>query len=83
MKKIIFYLLFSIFIYQIGGYVISFSIMKYSIKSEMKSKIKKSLNANEYQFFNLNKISKENSFKWEEKNKEFWYKGRIYDIVKI
>jgi hypothetical protein len=83
MKKIIFYLLFSIFIYQIGGYIISFSIMKYSIKSEMKSKIKKSLNANEYQFFNLNKISKENSFKWEKKDKEFWYNGRIYDIVKI
>jgi len=57
--------------------------MKYSIKSEMKSKIKKSLNANEYQFFNLNKISKENSFKWEKKDKEFWYNGRIYDIVKI
>lgn len=49
----------------------------------MKSKIKKSLNANEYQFFNLNKISKENSFKWEKKDKEFWYNGRIYDIVKI
>ena len=63
MKKIIFYLLFSIFIYQIGGYVISFTIMKHSIKSEMKAKIKKSLNANEYQFFNLKKISKENSFK--------------------
>jgi hypothetical protein len=57
--------------------------MKYSIKSEMKSKIKKSLNANEYQFFNFNKISKENSFKWEKKDKEFWYNGRIYDIVKI
>ena len=57
--------------------------MKYSIKSEMKTKIKKSLNANEYQFFNLNKISKENSFKWEKKDKEFWYNGRIYDIVKI
>ena len=83
MKKIIFYLLFSIFIYQIGGYVISFTIMKHSIKSEMKAKIKKSLNANEYQFFNLKKISKENSFKWEKKDKEFWYNGRIYDIVKI
>jgi hypothetical protein len=83
MKKIIFYLLFSIFIYQIGGYFISFSIMKYSIKSEMKIKIKKSLNANEYQFFNLNIISKEKSFKWEESDKEFWYNGRIYDVVKI
>jgi hypothetical protein len=49
----------------------------------MKAKIKKSLNVNEYQFFNLNKISKENSFKWEKKDKEFWYNGRIYDIVKI
>ena len=57
--------------------------MRYSIKSEMKAKIKKSLNVNEYQFFNLNKISKENSFKWEKKDKEFWYNGRIYDIVKI
>ncbi len=83
MKKIIFYLLFSIFIYQIGGYFIGFSIMKYSIKSEMKIKIKKSLNANEYQFFNFIIISKEKSFKWEESDKEFWYNGRIYDIVKI
>jgi len=83
MKKIIFYLLISIFIYQIGGYVISFSIMKYSIEAEMKAKIKENLNTNEYQVLNLNTISKENSFKWEKKDKEFWYNGRIYDIVKI
>ena len=31
----------------------------------------------------MNKISKENSFKWEKIDKEFWYNGRIYDIVKI
>jgi hypothetical protein len=83
MKKIIFYLLFSIFIYQICGYVISYAIMEYSIEAEMKTKIKENLNTNEYQVFNLNEISNEKSFKWEEEDKEFWYNGRIFDIVKI
>ena len=47
-------------------------------------KLKISYLTQKYQFFNnINKISKENSFKWEKKDKEFWYNGRIYDIVKI
>ncbi len=83
MKKIIFYLLFSIFIYQIGGYIISFNIMKYSIESKMKSKIKEGLNDKEYSVFNFDEISKHNTFRWEEKGKEFWYDGKIYDIVKM
>jgi len=83
MKKIIFYLLFSIFIYQIAGYTISYAIMKHSIKSKMKLKIKNGLNKKEYFMLDLNEISKDITFKWEEKEKEFWYNGRIYDIVKI
>ena len=49
----------------------------------METKIKENLNTNEYIVFNLNEISNEKTFKWEDKNKEFWYNGRIYDIVKI
>lgn len=82
MKKIIFYLLFSIFIYQIGGYIISFNIMKYSIESKMKLRIKQNLSNEAYSIFNYNQISNHTTFKWEEKGKEFWYDGKIYDIVK-
>lgn len=83
MKKTIAYILFSIFIYQTVGYVLSFNIMKYSIESEFKTKIKNNLSDKNCSLFNLNSISKHSSFSWEEKNQEFWYQDTIYDIVSI
>ncbi len=83
MKKTIAYILFSIFIYQTVGYILSFNILKYSIESEFKTKIKNNLHDEDCLLFNLNTISKYSSFSWEEKNKEFWYQGAIYDIVSI
>lgn len=44
MKKTIFYLFSPFFIYQIVGYIVSFNIIKYNIESEIKAKIKESLN---------------------------------------
>ena len=83
MKKTIAYILFSIFIYQTVGYVLSFNIMKYSIESEFKTKIKKNLSDKNCSHFNINSISNHSTFRWEEKNHEFWYQGTIYDIVSI
>lgn len=83
MKKTIVYILFSIFIYQTVGYVLSFSIMKYSIESEFKTKIKNNLSIENCSFFNINSISNHSSFSWEEKNQEFWYQDKIYDIISI
>jgi len=81
MKKTIAYLLFSIFIYQTVGYVLSFNIMKYSIESEFKTKIKNNLSNENCSLFNSNVILNHSSFSWEEKNQEFWYLGKIYDII--
>jgi hypothetical protein len=83
MKKTIAYILFSIFIYQTVGYVLSFNIMKYRIESEFKTKIKKNLSDKDCSLFNINSISNHSTFSWEEKNQEFWYLGKIYDIVSI
>jgi hypothetical protein len=83
MKKTIAYLLLSIIIYQTVGYVLSFKIMKYSIESEFKTKIKNNLSDKNCSHFNINSISNHSTFRWEEKNHEFWYQGTIYDIVSI
>jgi hypothetical protein len=83
MKKTIAYILFSIFIYQTVGYVLSFNVMKYSIESEFKTKIKNNLSDKDCSHFNINLISNHPTFSWEEKNHEFWYQGIIYDVVSI
>jgi hypothetical protein len=83
MKKTIAYLLLSIIIYQTVGYVLSFKIMKYSIESEFKTKIKSNLNDENCFHFKIDAISNHSTFSWEEKNQEFWYQGTIYDIVSI
>jgi hypothetical protein len=83
MKKTIAYLLLSIFIYQTVGYVLSFNIMKYSIASEFKTKIKNNLSNENCTLFNIHSIVKHSTFSWEEKNHEFWFQGKIYDVVSI
>lgn len=83
MKKTIASILLSIFIYQTVGYVLSFNIMKYSIESEFKTKIKNNLSDKNCSHFNINLISKHSTFSWEEINKEFWFQGKIYDVVSI
>ena len=57
--------------------------MKYSIESEFKIKIKNNLSDKDCFLFNINSISNNSTFSWEEKNHEFWYQGKIYDIVRI
>jgi len=57
--------------------------MKYRIESEFKTKIKKNLSDKDCSLFNINSISNHSTFSWEEKNQEFWYLGKIYDIVSI
>lgn len=57
--------------------------MKYSIESEFKTKIKNSLSNKNCSLFNINSISNHPSFSWEEKNHEFWFQGKIYDVVSI
>ena len=59
--------------------MISFNIMKYGLKSEFKDRI--SNNSKSYVIFNSESISKHATFKWEEKDKEFWLNGKLYDIV--
>lgn len=59
--------------------MISFNIMKYGLKSEFKDRI--STNSKSYVIFNSESISKHATFKWEEKDKEFWLNGKLYDIV--
>ena len=61
--------------------MISFNLMKYGIKTEIKNKI--SNNSDSYTFFNSKSIYNQTSFKWEEKDKEFWLNGKLYDIVSI
>jgi len=55
--------------------------LKYGLASDYKNKLALVFPNKLYCYFNLNAISKETSFKWEESDKEFWLDGKLYDIV--
>ena len=81
MKKPLTYLLFLIFCYQIGGYIVSFNILKHDLESDYKNKLAQDFPNKSFSYFKFNVISQQSSFKWEESGKEFWLDGKLYDIV--
>lgn len=80
-KKVLPFLLLAIFSFNIVGYFIAFKVVQHQIKREIKSTIKLGLKASELTAIQINKKDL-NELVWEEKNKEFHYKGELYDIVK-
>lgn len=70
-----------IFCYQIGGYIVSFNILKHGLASDYKNKLVQVFPNKLFCYFDFNAISQQSSFKWEETNKEFWLDGKLYDIV--
>lgn len=81
MKKGISYFLLILFCLQLGGFYIEYKALQMKVRKEMKQKIKRGISEDELTFFDLKTISSSRDFKWEKENKEFWYQGKIYDIV--
>ena len=82
MRKFTSLILLVIILFVSNGYHLYFKYLQYQIQEEVKHEIKNGLNEKDLSLIivstkNINKI------KWTKKNKEFSYKGEMYDVVKI
>jgi hypothetical protein len=84
-KKLLLLVLFLLFLFKIVGYFPIVKINQYLIYKQIEKQIVK-LTPN--QFLHKITISTENpnsanQIRWEKPNKDFWYNGRLYDIVRV
>ncbi|MBL7889590.1 MAG: hypothetical protein JNL24_08560 [Bacteroidia bacterium] len=81
MKAIISYLLLTVFLFNILGYVVVFKISQIQIKKEVKRELKSKIKHSELHLisFNQNDFDQIN---WFEEGKEFILNNKMYDIVK-
>ena len=82
MKRIISIIFLFLLVMKIGGYFAFLTIQQIIFREEAKEKILHHLPANK-----LTKLSFSDqeiqAIDWEETNKEFYYEGNLYDVVKI
>lgn len=81
LKRAAIYILLSTFLFNISGYFIAFKVLQYQVRKEIKSEIKQQLSRSDLTTIAIKK-AKKNAILWEEENKEFYYGGALYDIVK-
>ncbi len=81
MKKYTSLILLFIFMFVSGGYQIYFKYLQYDIKQEIKHEIRKGLSEQELTLIVISSKN-ENEIHWIKKDKEFRYKGLMYDVVK-
>lgn len=81
MKKIAIFSLLAIFLFNSVGYFIVFKVAQLEARKEIKTKIKLGLPDNELTAIEFNKNDLTN-IHWVKENKEFYYKGKLYDVVK-
>lgn len=74
-------MLLLILLFNFSGHFVTFKITQRSIKKEIKRKIKNHLPETELAVFTFS-LSDLNKIDWEEKGKEFWLNGNMYDVVK-
>ncbi|MCX6295479.1 MAG: hypothetical protein NTX97_05340 [Bacteroidetes bacterium] len=81
MKKLAVFSLLAIFIFNSVGYYIVFKVSQSEAKEEIQSNIKLGLPVQKLTeiTFDKNAVGK---IQWTEKNKEFYYNNKLYDIVK-
>lgn len=81
MKKTLSILFLFIFTYNLIGYYTVFKVLQYQVRDGVKQRIKQSVPDNEFVLISVS-IADNNSLIWTKPNKEFRYKGEMYDIVK-
>lgn len=82
MKKSAAIFLLAIFLFNIVGYFLAFSVVKYQVRKEIKKQIKLGLPESELTFLHIAK-SDEDELSWVESGKEFIYKDQMYDVVRV
>ncbi|MEI7597185.1 MAG: hypothetical protein WCK02_15660 [Bacteroidota bacterium] len=81
MRKFISIFLLFIFSFNIGGYFVLFNFLALKIQREIKLEIRKGIPDKELTLI-ITLINNESSLSWVKKNKEFFYKGEMYDVVR-
>ena len=81
MKKVISIIFLSLLVLKLGAYFAFLSIEQEIIREEMTEKVASTLSNSELVQL---KFSKENleKIEWERAEKEFWFQGKMYDIVR-
>lgn len=79
-KKLTSFLIVSILLLNIVGYYPIFKIAELQIQHAVKQQMKKNLSKKDLHVLSF-PIHQKNNIKWERKEKEFKYKGQLYDVV--
>ncbi len=79
MKKATSYILLFLLFFTLIAYLPAVKLIQYNIRKEIKHHIKQSLDESE---LSLIRINKNTPLDWKKKDKEFRFKGKMYDIVK-
>jgi len=85
MKKALSILFLFIFLYNIAGYFIVFTLQQFSVREEMELYIKKNMADKELErvvVSNTDIAGGSSDFRFKDDNNEFVYKGKLYDIVR-
>ncbi len=82
MRKVTIVLLLSVFLFNTAGYIVTFKILQYQVKKEIKTKIKQHLNASQLTTITIGKKQLK-SIIWAEKDREFYYCDELYDIIRV
>jgi len=73
--------LLAVFLFNLVGYIPLFTVVRYSIKKEIKNRLKKSLSEDQLHVVSVStdRVAK---LQWEEDGREFRHKGIMYDVVR-
>ncbi len=82
MRKLVFILLTSVFLFNTGGYYLWFSVLKQNIHKEIRQEIEKGLKEKDLSLIIVSESNK-TGICWTKPDKEFKYKGEMYDVVKV
>ncbi len=82
MRKFISFILLIIFLFISDGYYIFFEYLRYNLHQEIKHDIKNGLEEKQLSLIVV-PFNVEKEIFWIKKNKEFRYRGAMYDVVRI
>jgi hypothetical protein len=84
LKTLIAILLLTVFAFNNMGYYIVFKILQMQVRSKIEQQIKEDMPDAKLHLIRISKKDKERpEWSWLESDKEFSYKGMMYDVVKI
>ena len=80
--RLLFFSILSVCLLNVAGYFPVFKLAQWQIRHKIEALIEQSFSNDNLQLIS---ISSENQHEliWERTNKEFWYKGQLYDIVRL